>query len=88
MYGMSEDSAWAKKAALEAEFPKGPPEMFGSGKTFVRFAVRRWGNREGVHPYGWGIVVRWRYTDKPETGEMGGAFVWFEHGRPTTWNFN
>jgi hypothetical protein len=85
-YAISADPSQAalRKALLDREFPNGPP--MPAGKSFVRFAVTRYACGEA--PPQLGIVVRFRYADRPDIGELGGAFVWFEHGRPVNWNLD
>lgn len=47
---------------------KGLPAMDGSGRVVTRYVVERYGT-------GWGLVERWRYVDRDDLPEFGGAFV-------------
>lgn len=42
--------------------------FYDPSRPTTRYVVTRYGAE-------WGIVRRWRYADRPELGEFGGAFI-------------
>ena len=58
----------------------GSPACAGSGRTVTGYVVERYAMPGGTYRHGdfrheWGVVERWRYNDRPDLPEMGGAFV-------------
>jgi hypothetical protein len=76
MYGMAKDEAEKRAAQLNSE-RIGETALSGYGKIARRYTVQPHAWECDGTPRLWGVVERWTYADRPDLGEMGGAFVWF-----------
>lgn len=85
---------WASESAAReraAELPKPPPVM-RAGCVFVCYDVTRY--PDGVHGAArmglgdlrpWGVRPVWRYADRPDLGDIPGAFIYWRGRDVANW---
>lgn len=52
--------------------------FYDPSRPTVRYVVAPYATNELSQPLQWGVIRKWRYADRPELGEFGGAFVFMK----------